>query len=42
MTEGKGSENVAKAVQTGVWLALRSPGGPSGKFWADGQEHSWD
>jgi carbonyl reductase 1 len=42
MTEGKGSEDLAGAAQTGVWLALRSPGGPSGKFWAEGQELAWD
>lgn len=42
MTEGKGSEDVAAAVRTGVWLALHGPGGPSGKFWADGQEVGWD
>lgn len=42
MTDGQGSEDIAGAVQTGVWLALHSPGGPSGKFWADGQEHAWD
>ncbi|KAG0577436.1 hypothetical protein KC19_5G155800 [Ceratodon purpureus] len=38
LTEGKGSEDIAGAVQTGLWLALHPPGGPSGKFWTDGQE----
>jgi carbonyl reductase 1 len=42
MTEGKGSEDIEGAVQTGLLLALLSPGGPSGKFWADGQEVGWD
>ena len=42
MTEGFGSEDIAGAVQTGMWLALHPPGGPSGKFWADGQEVGWD
>jgi carbonyl reductase 1 len=41
MTEGKGSEDIAGAVQTGVWLALHPAGGPSGKFWTDCKEHSW-
>lgn len=42
MTEGKGSEDVAGAVATGVWLALREAGGTTGKFWIERQEHSWD
>lgn len=42
MTDGSGSEDIAGAVKTGVWLALCPPGTPSGKFWADGQEHPWD
>jgi carbonyl reductase 1 len=42
MTEGSGSEDIAGAVKTGVWLALCPPGSPSGKFWADGQEHPWE
>ncbi|XP_024365604.1 uncharacterized protein [Physcomitrium patens] len=42
MTEGKGSEDIEGAVQTGLLLALHSPGGPSGKFWASGQEVGWD